>query len=141
MMSNTTHRKDIIGDGVHDDTPGIQTLLDAGSSAVYLPPPSKHYLISRTLRIHSGQALQPEATVDGMILRDFRVVNRTPGPIVLLNNRGTVHNLVLDRFSQVAEDTPARGSLVRNSGSLHALRMAGECGKNLAGLMEGLPEK
>ena len=45
------------GDGLSDDTECIQSLLDAGKSAVYLPPPSVHYVISRPLRIHSNQTL------------------------------------------------------------------------------------
>ncbi len=57
-MNNTIHHAGIIGDGTHDDTAGIQALLDAGTSAVYLPPPPKQYLISRTLIIHSGQTLR-----------------------------------------------------------------------------------
>lgn len=48
----------IFGDGVHDDTEGIQAALDSGKSVVYLPPPLKHYLISRTLRMHSEQMLR-----------------------------------------------------------------------------------
>lgn len=48
----------IVGDGVHDDTIGIQALLDQGTGTVYLPPPPKYYLISRTLIIHSQQALR-----------------------------------------------------------------------------------
>jgi len=47
----------IIGDGIHDDTAGIQEALDERKSAVYLPAPSKHYLISKTLQIHSKQTL------------------------------------------------------------------------------------
>jgi hypothetical protein len=47
----------IVGDGVHDDTGGIQTLLDAGRTRVYLPPPPVRYLIGRPLRIHSNQTL------------------------------------------------------------------------------------
>jgi len=57
-LNRTTYHADIIGDGLHDDTVGIQALLDAGTSAVYLPPPPKEYLISRTLRLHSGQTLR-----------------------------------------------------------------------------------
>ena len=45
------------GDGIHDDTAGIQALLDSGASTVHLPGPPKHYLISKTLKIHSGQTL------------------------------------------------------------------------------------
>jgi hypothetical protein len=47
----------IRGDGVHDDTAAIQALLDSGASDIHLPPPAKHYLISWTLRLHSGQTL------------------------------------------------------------------------------------
>ncbi len=57
-MNRTTDRADLVGDGVHDDTAGIQALFDAGTSTVYLPPPPKHYLVSRTLIIHSGQTLR-----------------------------------------------------------------------------------
>jgi len=47
----------LYGDGVHDDTPAIQALLDKRLSDVHLPPPAAHYLISKTLRIHSNQSL------------------------------------------------------------------------------------
>lgn len=49
-----------MGDGVHDDTAGIQAALDSGVAVVHLPTPPKRYLISRTLVIHSGQTLQAE---------------------------------------------------------------------------------
>jgi hypothetical protein len=45
------------GDGIHDDTQGIQSLLDSKAATVYLPQPAKNYLISKTLKIHSGQTL------------------------------------------------------------------------------------
>jgi hypothetical protein len=84
--------------------------------------------------------IEPEVVVDGMTLRDFRTVNNTPGPIVLLNNRGAVRNLVLDDISQIAEGTPARGGLIRNSGTLSDVRMTGERGENLAELVEGITD-
>ena len=49
-----------VGDGVHDDTAGIQAALDGGSATVFLPSPPKHYVIRQTLVIHSGQTLQVE---------------------------------------------------------------------------------
>ncbi|MDR0337892.1 MAG: hypothetical protein LBI18_12460 [Planctomycetaceae bacterium] len=54
-----------VGDGMTDDTAAIQALLDTGVNTVYLPPPSKHYLISKPLRIHSNQTLRldPNTTV------------------------------------------------------------------------------
>lgn len=48
----------LVGDGVEDDTAAIQARLDSGVSLVSLPPPAKHYLISRTLEIGSGQELR-----------------------------------------------------------------------------------
>ncbi len=50
----------VVGDGQHDDTTGLQAALDSGASTIYLPQPPAHYLISRTLKIHSGQALLVE---------------------------------------------------------------------------------
>jgi hypothetical protein len=61
-MININLPANIYGDGVNDDTDGIQSLLDSGASNVFLPKPSHHYLISRTLLIHSGQTLQLERT-------------------------------------------------------------------------------
>lgn len=45
------------GDGIHDDTKGIQDLLDSRVATVYLPQPPKHYVVSKTLKINSGQTL------------------------------------------------------------------------------------
>jgi len=84
--------------------------------------------------------IEPEVTVDGLTLRDFHVVNRTPGPIVLLNNLGTTRNLVLDEVSQVAEGAPVRGGLVRNNGTMIEVRSRGERGRNLAVLTGGIPK-
>ena len=84
--------------------------------------------------------IEPEGVVDGMTLRDFRTVNRTPGPIVLLNNCGTIRNLVLDGICQTAEGAPARGGLIRNSGTLSGLRMTGEHAENLAASIQGMTE-
>ncbi|MBE6611597.1 MAG: hypothetical protein E7632_03795 [Ruminococcaceae bacterium] len=47
-----------IGDGICDDTDAIQELLDSGISEVFLPGTTAHYVISRTLIIHSGQTLR-----------------------------------------------------------------------------------
>ena len=45
------------GDGVYDDTAGLQAALDSGAGVVRLPMPPAHYVISRALVIHSGQSL------------------------------------------------------------------------------------
>ena len=47
----------VVGDGIHDDTAGLQALLDSGATEVRFPVPSKCLLISKTLTIHSGQTL------------------------------------------------------------------------------------
>jgi hypothetical protein len=59
----------LAGDGRSDDTERIQSLLDEGRSAVYLPPPPVHYVISRPLRIHSNQQL---------VLDRFTVIRLAP---------------------------------------------------------------
>ncbi len=57
MINKETPLPGVMGDGIHDDTAGIQAALDAGTGLVYLPRPPKHYLIRKTLLIHSGQTL------------------------------------------------------------------------------------
>ncbi len=48
----------LYGDGLHDDTLAIQERLDTGEALVELPVPSRCYLISKTLKIHSYQELR-----------------------------------------------------------------------------------
>lgn len=50
----------VLGDGIHDDTAGLQAALDSGAAVVHLPRPPACYLISRTLALHSGQTLLAE---------------------------------------------------------------------------------
>ena len=47
----------LYGDGIHDDTKAIQSLLDERTAFVKLPLPKVCYLISAPLRIYSGQEL------------------------------------------------------------------------------------
>lgn len=47
----------LFGDGIHDDTAAIQELLDSRAPKIELPVPEKHYLISKTLKLHSDQEL------------------------------------------------------------------------------------
>lgn len=56
-MIDALNSAGVVGDGVHDDTTGLQEVLDSGASTVYLPDPPVYYLISRTLILHSGQTL------------------------------------------------------------------------------------
>jgi hypothetical protein len=48
----------LVGDGTHDDTAAIQTLLDSQRTLIHLPAPPKHYLISKPLRVYSNQTLE-----------------------------------------------------------------------------------
>lgn len=50
----------VVGDGLHDDTAGLQAALDSGAATVYLPRPSGAYLISRPLVLGSGQTLHAD---------------------------------------------------------------------------------
>lgn len=72
----------LVGDGVADDTAAIQERLDIGAPCVYLPPPTKHYRISKTLRIGSDTELR---------LDRFSVVRLAPGSdCPMVENRGYV---------------------------------------------------
>lgn len=44
----------LYGDGIHDDTAGLQQLIDGGLSEVVLPAPEKCYLISKPLELPSN---------------------------------------------------------------------------------------
>ena len=48
----------LYGNGIDDDYPAIQEMLDSGKCLVELPIPKKNYLISKTLKIHGGQTLK-----------------------------------------------------------------------------------
>lgn len=48
----------LYGDGVHDDFPAIQEMLDSNAECVYLPVPEVKYVISKSLSIHSNQELR-----------------------------------------------------------------------------------
>ena len=48
----------LYGNGIDDDYPAIQEMLDSRMSLVELPVPKKNYLISKTLKIHGGQTIK-----------------------------------------------------------------------------------
>ena len=56
-MTNALGFPGVIADGQHDDTAGLQAVLDSRASTVYLPASPSAYLISQPLALHSGQAL------------------------------------------------------------------------------------
>lgn len=59
---NVLTRPEVIGDGIHDDTEGLQAVLDSKVSTVYLPGPPVRYIISKALRIYSRQTLIADRT-------------------------------------------------------------------------------
>ena len=72
----------LAGDGATDDTAAIQARLDSGTSCVYLPPPAKCYLISKTLKIGSDQELR---------LDRYSVIRLAPkSDCPMIENRGYV---------------------------------------------------
>ena len=44
----------LYGDGIHDDYPAIQEMINSGVCEVTLPVPEKNYLISQTLVLPSN---------------------------------------------------------------------------------------
>lgn len=44
----------LYGDGIHDDFPAIQEMIDSGVCELSLPVPEKHYLITKTLELPSN---------------------------------------------------------------------------------------
>lgn len=101
----------LAGDGVTDDTAAIQARLDSGATLVYLPPPKKCYLISKTLKIGSNQEFK---------LDRFSVIRLAPqSNCPMLENKGykggTNKNVVLtggiwdfDNTSQAINPLQAR---------------------------------
>ena len=68
----------LYGNGIDDDYPAIQEMLDSGKAEIVLPAPKECYMISRTLKIHSRQSLH---------LGRFTTVRLTPGAnCVMLEN-------------------------------------------------------
>lgn len=55
FAANDEHKAILYGDGIHDDTEAIQSMLDSRTIQVSLPVPKKNYTISRPLKIYSNQ--------------------------------------------------------------------------------------
>lgn len=76
----------LYADGVHDDAPAIQQMLDSGISEVALPAPKVCYAISKTLKIHSNQTLR---------LPETATVRLLPGSscLMLTNDERDAHDI------------------------------------------------
>lgn len=53
-MKGTNVMYTLYGDGIHDDTPAIQEMIDSGVCEVVLPAPKVNYLITKTLVLPSN---------------------------------------------------------------------------------------
>ena len=62
--------------------------------------------------------VEPGATIKVLQLTQATLFNRTPGPLDLLVNRGTIEHLSLSQVNMEASEGPARGAVVRNSGQI-----------------------
>jgi hypothetical protein len=56
--------------------------------------------------------------VKSLQLTQATILNRTPGPLDLLVNRGTIEHLSLSQVRVEAADGPPRGAVVRNGGKI-----------------------
>ena len=65
--------------------------------------------------------VEPGATIKALQLTQATVFNRTPGPLDLLVNRGSIEHLSLSQVNMEASEGPARGAVVRNSGKIGSL--------------------
>ena len=66
----TELKNKLYGDGVNDDYPAIQEMLDSGMPEVYLPIPEAYYFIGKTLRLHSNQTLRLAETATIKLMPD-----------------------------------------------------------------------
>lgn len=98
-----------VGDGVADDTDGIQAALDAAmntpnrSGTVYLPAPSVYYKITRTLRLYRADFAQVHVNivcagggVNGIVLQWLGGTSSSDVGLYIINNIGfKIENLLL----------------------------------------------
>jgi hypothetical protein len=76
--------------------------------------------------------LEPGATIKNLQLTQATILNRTPGPLDLLVNRGIIEHLSLNQVSLEAAEGPARGVLVRNCGKIQNQSFLQVSAKNAA---------
>ena len=72
----------LYGDGIHDDAPAIQEMLDSGVTSVVLPAPAKNYAIGSTLVLHDHQSLiLPETAVIKLLPQSncYMLINEKAG--------------------------------------------------------------
>ena len=60
--------------------------------------------------------IEPKATVECLQMSKVSVINRTPGAVHVLTNKGTIGCLGMSGVYAKAEGDPARGSVVSGPG-------------------------
>ena len=103
----------LYGDGIHDDQPAIQELIDSGVSEVVLPAPKKHYLIGKTLLLPSNFRL---------VLPRFAEIRLADGAnCAMVRNRGVyapgehLHPEYYLRSERRLKERIARGDKMQNA--------------------------
>ena len=116
----------LYGDGVHDDYPAIQEMIDSGVSEVVLPMPKEHYLISQTLSLPSNFRL---------VLPRFAEIRLADGANCFMVKNKTVqkpldrHPVVPEFFYYSNEFSPDEDDCARNieiSGGIWNLNNKGQ---------------
>lgn len=64
--------------------------------------------------------VEPGATIQSLQLTQATIFNRTPGPLDLLVNRGTIERLSLSQVHLEASKGPERGTVIRNDGKIRS---------------------
>ncbi len=108
----------LYGDGIHDDQPAIQELIDSGVCEVVLPAPKKHYLIGKTLYLPSNFRL---------VLPRFAEIRLADGAnCAMLRNRGVhkpgehLNPEYYLRAERRMKERIARGDKMQHSSMEHA---------------------
>ena len=68
---NVLQDPDVVGDGVHDDGPGLQNLISQSAYGTELYFPAASYLIKNTLLLKSGISLRGECPSDSKLFFDL----------------------------------------------------------------------
>ena len=68
--------------------------------------------------------IESGATVESLQMSDVSVINRTPGAIHVLTNKGTIGCLAMTDVFAKADGNPARGAVVCSTGRIgqHSLQ-------------------
>ena len=102
----------LYGDGIHDDYPAIQEMLDSGICEVVLPAPEEHYLISQTLVLSSNTRL---------VLPRFAEIKLADGA-----NCPMLCNRMVKDYAERLPDYSNKGAVVQNEGPRHLFHYVNE---------------